>query len=178
MDCLRTSNLTLSGSIANTSTVVGSNVNFWLDYSSKITGVVATIPLVGCQFFPQGFKNIDVYSVEVIGFINNPNTAGGNFICTDYSLGTFIFGTYPLLGGNIPVGTPFQFTQGGGGSNGFSFTKTHSKINFYSPIKSVTQIACQSLIIEGTAPTLIGITDEIAFQYSFDILIHYKFEGE
>ena len=178
MDCLRTANLTISGNIADTNTVAGSQVDFWTDYAAKMTGFVANLPLVQCQFFPQGFKNIDVYSLEVIGSVLSSNTIGGNFVCSDYNLQTLIFGTFPLLGGTIPVGTPFQVTQGGGGSNGFAFTKTHSRINFYSPVKSVNQISCTNLYFEGYAPTLLGITQEFNLRYSFDIFIHYKFEGE
>jgi hypothetical protein len=178
MNCLRTTNLTFAGTVNNTSTVVGSNVTFWLDYSTKLTGFVARLPLVDCSFNPQGFKNIDLYGLEVIGYVSNNNSAGGNFICTDYSLLTKIMGQFPLLSGTFGTGVPFQMVQGQGNSNGFTFTKTHSKINFNTPIKSVSQIFCSDLTIEGTAPTLIGITDEISFDYSFDIFLHYKFEGE
>ena len=178
MDCLRTTNLTFAGTIANTSAIVGSNVSFWLDYSAKLTGFIAQLPLVNCSFDPQGFKNIDLYGLEVIGFVSNNNSAGGNFICTDYSLLTKISGQFPILGGTFGVGVPFQMVQGQGASNGFSFTKTHSKIVFNTPIKSVSQIFCSDLTIEGTAPTLLGITQEISFDYTFDIFVHYKFEGE
>jgi hypothetical protein len=178
MECLRTANITISGVINDTSTVAGCDVNFFTDYASKMTGVIVNIPLVQCQYFPQGFKNIDLYALEIIGSVLPQNNASGAFICSDYTLQTAIFGAFPLLGATIPTGTPFQMTAGGGGSNGFSFTKTFQRINFYSPVKSVSQIACTNLYIEGSTPTLIGITQEINLRYSFDIFLHYKFEGE
>jgi len=177
MDCLRTTNLTMSGSIADTSTVAGSAVNFWVDYSTLMTGFVASLPLVSCEFSPQGFKNVDLYGVELIGYIASNNAVGGNFICDDYRFQTQIFGTFPILGGVAPVGTPFQLNQGVN-SNGFAFTKTHSKVNFFTPIKSFSRIVFPNLTFTGYAPTLIGVSQNLNFKYEFDVLLHYRFEGE
>ena len=142
-----------------------------------MTGFVANIPLVNCEFSPQGFKNVDLYSVEIIGSIISNNSSGGNFICNDYAFQTLIFGTFPILGGVIPTGTPFQIIQGASGS-GFPFTKTHPKINFFSPVKSFNKLSFPNLYFTGYAPTEIGINQELNFRYEFDIFIHYKFEGE
>ena len=60
MECMRTFNITSSGSISDTGSVAGSNVVFWTDYASKNTGFSASIPLANCNFKPQGFKNIDL----------------------------------------------------------------------------------------------------------------------
>lgn len=177
MECLKTANFTISGILTDTGTVTGSQVNFWTDYALKMTGFTANIPLVNCEFTPQGFKNVDLYCVEVIGSIISNNSIGGNFVCNDYAFQTLIFGTFPLLGGIIPTGTPFQINQGVSGT-GFPFSKTHSKITFNSPVKSFSRISFPNLFFTGYAPTLIGVTEELNFRYEFDIFLHYKFEGE
>jgi hypothetical protein len=177
-DCLRTFNLTASGAITDTGSVAGSNVLFWTDYASKNTGFSVNLPLVNCDFSPQGFKNIDVYSIEVHGTIINLGSAGGNFICNDYSFIGIVTGNYPILSGVYGAGVPIALNQAGAPSNGFSFSKYHPKFEFISPIQSVTKIAFTALLFDGYVPTLIGATQELNFFYSFDVFVNYKFEGE
>ena len=178
MECMRTFNITSSGSISDTGSVAGSNVVFWTDYASKNTGFSASIPLANCNFKPQGFKNIDLYSIEVQGTIVNLATASGNFICNDYFLFGTVFGNFPILGGVYGTGVPINLVQGGAPSNGYAFSKYSPKIEFKSPIQSFSELSFGLLAIDGFVPTLIGATQELSFFYSFDIFINYKFEGE
>lgn len=169
MACIESFNLFLSGAgnLPSTSgfdswTIGGQN--FW---SLDSTNTPST-------FITQGFKNINIYSIELCGDVSTDNLPSG-FQClvNNWSV------TLQVKGTNSAI-------QGIFGSNGFNLStqpinptfklsKYLPKINFVSPIVSATEIVLLGLKADG-----IGNESLVSAQLNLNLslTIYYSYEGE
>jgi hypothetical protein len=130
------------------------------------------------NFNIQGFKNIDIYGVEMIGSIQNQkNAVTGNCVVTDFSFDISFDGQLPLISGvvspvpenyyNIYVNT-LQARR-------FNLSKFTPKATFTEPINSVKNILFGQMSVSGndwdTANT-------VSLDYRLGFVFYYKYEGE
>ena len=180
MDCLRSFTLTSSGS-TGTSTVTTSSIFQWVDRYGTMSGFNALITLnTGTQFFPRGFKNINLHGIRVNAYICASGVGGGGYgVVNQWNTDLSIVGQRTLLGGTIPAitpGTPIAWSQTN--ATGFFFSNFTNYLDLPSPIQSVSEISWQGFQIEGFAPTLLGLNPQFEFDYAFNFTFYYKFEGE
>ena len=169
MDCLRSFNIFANGQ-ANW---VPPDVKTWFVGAQEFwaferTGV--------STFIPQGFKNIDIYGVEVTGSLSTQTfTALGGVIPSDWNTRITINGQMPLLGGQIGVTNDFSISTGSPGTNNFELGRFIPGVKFSDPIKSVTSIVINNIRANGVG----GQTaNNVALAYYFNFVFYYKFEGE
>lgn len=179
MDCLRSFTLTSSGT-SDTAIITTSNVIDWQDRYNRMTGFNATINLnTGTQFFPQGFKNINLFGVRVNGMISTANSAAGGYgVVNQWKVNLSVLGQRQILGGTIPAVTPSTPVSWNQTSSGIFFSNTCNYLDLPSPIQSVSQISWETLQIEGFAPTLLAGVVDFSFDYAFNFTFYYRFEGE
>ena len=127
-------------------------------------------------FFPQGFKNIDVYGVEVIGNIGTLVAAPlGGAIPTDWSTRISINGQLPGLGGVIGGTNDFNIDTSSPNANLFELGRYNPSVDFSSPITSVSSIVINQIKSNGSGGQTAA---NVNLQYSFNFVVYYKFEGE
>jgi hypothetical protein len=169
MDCLRSFNFIAAGQ----SNWVAPDVKTWFvgaqEFWSFQRNGLST-------FSPQGFKNIDVYGIEVIGNIGTLVGAPlGGAIPTDWSTRISINGQLPVLGGVIGGTNNFNIDTASPNANLFELGRYNPSVNFASPITSVSSIVINQIKSNGTG----GQTSaNVNLQYSFNFVVYYKFEGE
>lgn len=141
---------------------VGTN-NFWL-YNSNNTASI---------FNPQGFKNINVYSIQAIGDVNSLITGANGVLVQDWYFTINVLGQNAVISSNITTGG-FSIVQTDINPT-FVLSKYNPIINFESPIQSAS-----SFIITGFRVQGIGAENPLAINISWGITfnIYYKFEGE
>jgi hypothetical protein len=162
-------------------TIAGATNNFYLSNSNPcvatiIRGPVSPSPGLVVQFLPQGFKNIDVYSIKLIGTIQSNPSSTNNGVVDNWGVEVNAVGTYGEIGGiySGPFGGPTNFAP--------TLQPIHIGLNnhnplveFASPIKSVTNISINRLLF--SAHSLQTATD-FSFLSNFALVVTYKFEGE
>jgi hypothetical protein len=171
MDCLRSFNF----SIANQSNYglaqgflywqIGTQ-HFWtLDISSA----------VGSKYNIQGFKNINVFGIQLTGDINStPQTAPFQCIVQNWSLGLEIVGQNSSGVGNISALNPFAMINQPTNPF-FRLSKFQPCITFESPIQSAKEINIKNLFVDGIANQTV-LSAQIG--YVINVTVFYKFEGE
>ena len=163
---------TLSGA-TNTFYQSGSGTAPNLCVSTIIRMPISPSPGITAEFLPQGFKNIDVYGFHLIGHLASNSSNVLNGIIQNWGIELNTIGTYGEVGGNtgttgvnyLPVLQPVHL----------GINNLNPKIEFPSPIKSVSNISLQRLFF--SASNLQSATD-FDFVSNIGIVVYYKFEGE
>jgi len=168
MDCLRSFSLTAAGTQNATTPqvdqwLVGAQ-HFWI-YRSTNTSPSA--------FAIQGFKNIDIYKIELTG---NIESFIGTTACLvqDWTAFIQITGSTSQIGGQLATPNGFNLVQQSYAPN-YTLNKFTGVIEFASPIQSCTLFTLSQLYAQGIAyenVTTLGISWNLNFN------IFYKFEGE
>jgi hypothetical protein len=172
MDCLRsfiqTTNLsTTLQSLNAVSQFWGSAPNYHCSSIASFTNVGG--PVI---FEPQGFKNIDVYGLKILGQIQcNWASATLQGQILDFGFNINLVGTYPLIGANVSNNI-LPIVQN---PTTISLTKYQPDIFFKSPIKSIDNISVQNLLI--AANNCVSNTN-LSLAGSISMIVYYKFEGE
>jgi hypothetical protein len=124
------------------------------------------------RFNFQGFKNIDVYGIKIVGkmLYLGVNNKG---LIQDFTLVTKIEGNSPLIGGS-PQQSPTSIDQPS--TPTFNLTKYIPSVDLCEPIKSVEFIEVIALEAQGINFQITLAPDN--YSYNFDIIVYYKFEGE
>jgi hypothetical protein len=169
MECLRSFNFIASGQ----SNFVAPDVKTW----TSGTETFYTFERNGLSTFtPQGFKNIDVYGVSVIGNFGTFNVPVlGGAIPSDWAVKLVITGQVSLLGGIIQPTNDFGFDNSAPQVNTFKLGRFNPDLKFEDPIKSVTSIQLTQIESNGTGVQTVG---EVNLQYLINFIVYYKFEGE
>ena len=148
---------------------VGGNFYITLDSNYTLQG-----------FIPEGFKNIDVYGIQLSGDIEprvqTSAYAPGTSVL-NWNAKIEIEGTYPILGGSYEsnVGPVFNVYQmGSPPQDTFTLTGSNGLLNFYSPIKSVKRISLTGVSLSAKGQNLI----QQQFVANLNLLVNYKYEGE
>lgn len=169
MDCLRSFSFKISGNettaLVEFATWGAAPQNYW-QYSSTNPNSSTTI---------TGFKNINIYSVEMIGQVDSTLGTGNLVLVKDYS-----FNVTLNNGQNaIPTGTI-------SGTNGYNMTfepisplfclsKFNPKISFETPVQSSNEIIISAFRANG-----IGAQNLLALNLSWNLtfVINYLYEGD
>jgi|LakMenE01Jun11ns_1017448.scaffolds.fasta_scaffold9932158_1 hypothetical protein len=172
MDCLRSFTLSLNSNFqfdSNNFTPwnTGNPVKPW----TVELGIGSTFS-TQCDFNIQGFKNIDLYGVQLVGdcfptFLPN----GKKGLVENWGLDMELQGNPTLIGGNFGIDN-YGFVQG---SNIITLSKYLNKYELADPIKSVTEIKIVNLTAQGTE---YQITTDLYLTYFFTLIFYYKYEGE
>jgi hypothetical protein len=165
--------LSLLSGATNTFYQSGSGTAPNICVSTIIRMPVSPSPTAVAEFLPQGYKNIDVYGFHLIGHLASNSGTAQNGIIQNWGIELNTIGTYGEVGGNtgvtavnyLPVLQPVHL----------GINNLNPKIEFPSPIKSVTNISLQRLFF--SASNLQSLTD-FAFVSNIGIVVYYKFEGE
>lgn len=129
------------------------------------------------KFIFSGFKNIDIYSIQIVGGIYTPiYPIVGNF--TSWNLEISLDGQSPLISGQTdPLINNPKLTQPSQPT--LLFTNNVLKLELCNPVKSVNFLQVNKLIANGihyrqqAGPFLY-----VELEYDFTIILNYKFEGE
>jgi len=174
MDCLKSFsfranfNTTLSGGNIK-QWVVGVNQHFW---SANAGGVQSS------TYNIEGFKNINVYGMDVIGSIGTlPVPANTNgVIVNDWVIQCNISGQQPLVGGNVTASPNFYGIDATTPLNTvFPISKFSNSVKFADPIQSVKFIQLSESYATGIGYETLGT---INLLYDLNFVVYYKFEGE
>jgi len=169
MECLRSFNFVIGGQ-AN---FVAPDVKTW----TSGTETFYTFERNGSSTFtPQGFKNIDVYGVSVIGNFGTFNIPVlGGAIPSDWAVRLVINGQYSLLGGVIQPTNDFNLANNVSNINTFKLGRFKPDLKFGDPIKSVSSFQIIQIESNGTGVQTAG---NVNLQYLLNFIVYYKFEGE
>jgi hypothetical protein len=127
-------------------------------------------------FSPQGFKNINVYGIDLIGNMGTIVGAPlGGAIPTDWNVTLNIAGILPKLGGVINPTNFWNIETSSPNANVFQLGRFSNKVYFASPIESVSQIQLTSIKANGSGGQTTG---QVNISYVFNFIVYYKFEGE
>ena len=170
MECLRSFNFSaVTNTNLNSSSIkqwsIGSN-NYWGAYATT----VSTLNI-------QGFKNINIHEIEVIGNVFSYVYSGtGGVLVDDWNLDIYLEGTLPLIGNSVDSTINFFNINPSTTQNKiYPIGKFCNKIKFSSPIESVKFIRIQDTYAQGTGYETLG---DINLFWNLNFVVHYKFEGE
>lgn len=170
MDCMRS--FSFLSSVAAT-VPVGATLAVW-GASPRISWAYQRNS-TGSTFNIQGFKNIDIHKIEVVGEMFT-EFSGSNAVNIDnWIFYVQVLGQNPLVGANI-TSSPNDFSITYPATNPtFSLSKYSSSINFSDPIRSVSSIKLIDVRASGlSAQSLLNIS--IGWYMNF--MVYYTFEGE
>lgn len=168
MNCIRSFNFvtlqnqTLSG--ANIDTWVVGGQNYW---SANLIG--------SSTFDVQGFKNINIHSVEALGSVFTTKNLGFSAIVQDWQFFIKINGYSPLVSGKVRTAPNDFAIDVELASPDFSLSRYNPKLEFAEPIASALSIELYGLQASGYgAESLLSIN--LAWDMNF--IIYYSYEGE
>jgi len=167
MDCMKSFTLsTEANDPVNTPTLVSwgiANENYWnIDNVSTVTS----------QFNVEGFKNINIHGVDMVGFVTTSTLDNKGALIHDWGFTLTINGTVPLIGGNSSTSLPYNLTTG---NKTFALTKYKTNISFSDPITSVKNLTVLGLYANGS--NLQNLTS-IRLSWFVSFVFYYTFEGE
>lgn len=122
----------------------------------------------------QGFKNILIYGVEMVGSVQANNLATSTKgIVTDYGFNVILDGQYPTINGLVSPTT--DFWQINPNQKRIALTKYQNRYNFFAPVISPKTITFNKLFAQGN-----NAEDSATLNLSYDLTFNffYKYEGE
>jgi hypothetical protein len=173
MDCLRSFNIGILQT--GTFTPATSILSWWI--SSGTGDIYWTFDLPGSsKFLIQGFKNIDLYGIEMIGGVKSQTGTASNCVVQQSGFQIYCDATNPLVSGSKQVSPDFwNINFDNVNSRKFQFTNTLSKIDFASPLKSLKSIEFLGLQAEGFGLQSPGT---LSLEWDLNFVFYYKYEGE
>lgn len=171
MDCLRSFNFSID-LIVNIP--VGVQLKQWITGGQHFWQA-ATIGT--SRYNIEGFKNINVYGIDVIGTIETQtNIVGGAALVNDWSVDVTLGGQQPLVGGNI-LGAPnyYALDISNPSNNIYALSKYSNSLRFASPYESVKFIELGQTMAQGFGYETVGF---IILRWDLNFVVYYKFEGE
>jgi hypothetical protein len=168
MDCLKSFTFILE----NSTNFTTPDVNVWGTAPQNYWNV----RVAGSSTFTiEGFKNINIHKIEIVGNINSRST-GNNTIVQDWEL------LFRINGNQIGIGNTINATNNFGlltQLNGpyWSVSKFNPFINLETPITSVQSIQVIRINANGIGVENI-ITPSINLNYFLTFVCYYSFEGE
>lgn len=168
MDCYRSFNITIDQNRTFNNTT--SQIKNWGNIGNYHWVVVED---ANSFFEIQGFKRIDLYGIEMVGYIQTTLGANDGGIVTDYSFKIGIGGQNPLVSGNVrPSPNDWGISTGVGQ---YQLGKYSNKITFETPFTGVTALQFAQLKVQGqNGETLNSLNLDINLVFNF----LYKFDGE
>ena len=122
----------------------------------------------------QGYKNINLYSVEMVGScFYDPSQINGECVVKNYGFFLVLNGQVPEVSGvvtaapNVWAINPLE-TE-------LALTQFQNKLDFASPIQSLKSVVFNSFFASGTGAIL---ANNIALRTNLTFIFKYKYEGE
>jgi len=125
----------------------------------------------------EGFKNINVYGIDVIGSIQTQtNTAINGAIVNDWMIDVTIGGQQPLVGGTITGVPNYYVLDTTNPSNKiYQLGRFSTSVKFATPFVSTRTIQLGQTYAQGIAyQTLLALN----LRWKLNFVVYYKFEGE
>jgi hypothetical protein len=171
MDCLRSFSLTILDQKTYTSassalTVWGTNNSFAVYSTDSST------------FLIQGFKNINVFGIDMIGNVSSaygsaPRVDNAN--ATDFEIGVQLVGQIPQPLGIIGSPNDFPIIQNTFIEQINTLSKYKTSVKFSTPIQSVKSISFYDFKAFGSHVQNIL---QVKMGYQLQFIFYYQFEGE
>jgi hypothetical protein len=174
MDCLR-SFVQDYKIIGNLSSFTGGAYKFWSVGLNNYLNAAIDIDLAPnpAIFRPQGFKNIDVYGIKLVGnFTSDPNSLTLNGIIYNWGARIRTTGSYGQISSSIPNTLNFAINQN---PDIIGLNNYNPEVKYPSPIKSVSNIVIDTVLF--SAEHCQSAVD-IALLCDVQLIVYYKFEGE
>jgi hypothetical protein len=171
MSCLRTFSILSSANENAVAPIIDTwglaPNNYWV--YSKIGGANTS------TFNIQGFKNINIHSIEAQGDVGCVPNLGNSIIVNDWSFYLVVTGQNPIVGGTITPAPNAWSIQTQSTSVNMALNKFNPRLCFDSPIQSATNIQIQGLRASG-----IGAENplNINIAWTMNFIVTYSFEGE
>jgi len=138
--------------------------NFW-----------AVTKLGTSTFFIEGFKNVDIYSIEAVGDVFCDLGTGNSVIVNNWAFTVQINGKVPLISG-FKNSSPNDFALQNPDSTPFiQLGRFISKLEYSDPVRSVTSIQIGILRASGIGNE--SLTD-INLNWNVAFTVKYLYEGE
>lgn len=122
----------------------------------------------------QGYKNINLYSVEMVGScVYDPTQISGECVVNNYGFFIVLNGLIPEVNGvitaapNVWAINPVE--------NELALTQYQNKLTFESPIQSFSSVNFNSFFASGTGAILAA---NIALRTNLTFIFNYLYEGE
>jgi hypothetical protein len=127
-------------------------------------------------FFVEGFKNINIYGVDLIGDFITGGSSSSNCIINDWRVTVEFVGQAALSGGEVrPAVNSLAVNIDTAYINSFQLSRYKTKIEFSSPIQSVQQIKFRGYSADGYGnESLTSVNVNWDLKYVF----YYNYEGE
>jgi hypothetical protein len=170
MDCLRS----FIVSIDQVTTFSGTDVKTWFVGAQEFW----VVEKAGVStFVPEGFKNIDIYGVDVIGNVSTQKAAAtGGCVVQDWGFELLIEGQLPLASGTITTSPNYWNIQTTTtGTRTFALSKNTNSLKFADPIGSVKNINFEVLRAQGVGGQTAGV---VSLDWDLSFVFFYKYEGE
>jgi hypothetical protein len=168
MDCLRSFSV---NSNLNQSFAAGVNFQTWLVGTDKF--FVAQTTTATASFLVNGFKNINIYGMDVMGDFYSGNGTS-KAIIDDWQTTVEFIGQNPLLGGSVAINA-LNVNIETYYTNVFVVSKYKRNIQFSTPIQSVSEITFDQFRVQGHANESISF---VTVNWNLNYVFYYKFEGE
>jgi hypothetical protein len=171
MDCLRSFNFrvelisNISGGTELKQWTTGANQHFWQ---------VSTLST--STYNIEGYKNINVYGIDVLGTIQTQtNTIINGAIVNDWSIDVAVGGQRPIIGGSMAATNIYAVDLETAANKSFSIGKYTNSLKFASPYESVKFIQLGRTLAQGYGwETLAAVN----LRWNLNFVVFYKFEGE
>lgn len=172
MDCLRSFNFAAS---ANSNFTPLNNIQGWtIGTNNYFAGSISLDSTINIQ----GFKNINVHGIYLSGTVTTLPTAPPLTKCLveDWNIGVRINGQMPIVGNDITV-SPNQWVLNTTtvAIQNYRLGKYNNKVEFGSPIQSVTSIDLNTLQVSGIGNES---TVDQNLTWNLNFVVYFTFEGE
>lgn len=173
MDCLRSFNF----GVDRISTISGADLKQWATGTAQHFWQISTPPGDTSTYNIQGFKNINVYGIDVIGSVQTQtNTAVDGVIVNDWFIDVLINGQQPLVGGNVTAApNAYALDLSLPGNNSFELGRYSNSVKFASPYLSCKFIQLGGTLAQGIAYQTLG---SVNIRWKMNFVVYYKFEDE
>jgi len=131
------------------------------------------------QFTIEGFKNIDVYGIELVGGVKSNSSAANSWgVVNTWGFQLYCNGNIQQVSGFIkPAPTPnfWNIKTSGDDPRIFNFTNTKSSFSLINPLTSLKGIGFNNLQAEGFGAQTAG---QINLEWDLNFIFYFKYEGE
>jgi hypothetical protein len=172
MECLKSfsflinKTVNLTGADAKTWTT-GTAQHFW----------AATTGAVSSTYNIEGFRNINVYGVDLVGTVQTLATAvSGQCIVNDWNIELVISGNQPLINSNITASPNYyNISNNSTNNNQFALGRFNNTLKFASPIESVKFFQLGTTTASGWG---YNNSADINLFWNLNLVIYYDYEGD
>lgn len=125
----------------------------------------------GTNLAIQGFKNIDMYGIKMLGLVYTDVGANDGAIVSDFGINITFTGQAPLVSG-VSDNNFWPVTLN---NKSFVLSKYRNEVNMESPISGCSNINFGAFSAQGIG----GETaNSISLDIDLEFIFHYKYEGE